>query len=66
MADDKIVCSCRKIVGSRAEFLCRYSRSCARIERVVSDWFPVNIGLRQSNVMSQWLYKVYMDGVVRR
>ena len=25
----------------------------------------VNPGLRQGCVMSQWLFKVYMDGVVR-
>ena len=30
-----------------------------------SEWFPVNVGLRQGSVMSQWLYNVYMDGVVR-
>ena len=31
----------------------------------VSEWFPVNVGLRQGCVMSQWLFNVYMDGVVR-
>ena len=31
----------------------------------VSEWFPVNIGLKQGWVMSPWLFNVYMDGVVR-
>ena len=31
----------------------------------MSEWFPVNVGLRQGCVMSPWLFKVYMDGVVR-
>ena len=30
-----------------------------------SEWFPVNVGLRQGCVMSPWLFNVYMDGVVR-
>ena len=30
----------------------------------MSDWFPVNVGLRQSCVMSPWLFNVYMDGEV--
>ena len=28
----------------------------------MSDWFPVNVGLRQGCVMSPWLFNVYMDG----
>ena len=31
----------------------------------MSEWFPVNVGLRQGCVMSPWLLNVYMDGVVR-
>ena len=31
----------------------------------VSEWFPVNVELRQGCVMSPWLFNVYMDGVVR-
>ena len=31
----------------------------------MSEWFPVNVGLRQGCVMSQWLFNVYMDAVVR-
>ena len=31
----------------------------------VSEWFPVNVGLRQGCVMSPSLFNVLMDGVVR-
>ena len=31
----------------------------------MSEWFLVNIGLRQGCVMSPWLFNVYMYGVVR-
>ena len=31
----------------------------------MSEWCPVNVGLRQGRVMSSWLINVYMDGVVR-
>ena len=31
----------------------------------VSEWFPVNVGLRQGCVMSPWLFNIDMDGVVR-
>ena len=31
----------------------------------MSEWFPVNVGLRQGFVMSPWLFNVDMDGVVR-
>ena len=31
----------------------------------MSEWFPVNVGLRQGCVMYPWLFNVYMDGVVR-
>ena len=31
----------------------------------MSDWFPVNVGLRQRCVMSPWVFNVYMDGMVR-
>ena len=30
-----------------------------------SEWFPVNVGLRQGCVMSPWLFNIYMDGVVQ-
>ena len=41
------------------------SRACVRVRNDVSEWFPVNVGLRQGCVMSPWLFNVYMDGVVR-
>ena len=31
----------------------------------MSEWFPVNVGLRQGCVMSPWLFNVYMNRVVR-
>ena len=41
------------------------SRACVRVGMDVSEWFPVNVGLRQDCVMSPLLRNVYMDGVVR-
>ena len=38
---------------------------CVRAGKDVSEWFQVNVGLRQGCVMSLWLFNVYMDGVVR-
>ena len=32
----------------------------------MSEWFPVNVGLRQACVMSPWLFAWYMDGWVRK
>ena len=40
------------------------SRVCVWVGSDVSEWFPVNVGLRQGCVMSPW-FNVYMDGVVR-
>ena len=31
----------------------------------MSEWFLVNVGLRQGCVMSPWLFHVYMNGMVR-
>ena len=41
------------------------SKACIRVGNDVSEWFKVNVGLRQVCVMSPWLFNVYMDGVVR-
>ena len=41
------------------------SRACVRVGNDVSEWFPVNVGLRQSCVMSPWLFNVYIHGVDR-
>ena len=60
VADAKSVWSWRKIVESSAEFLCRL------VGNDVSEWFRINVGLRQGCVMSPWLFDVYMDGVVQK
>ena len=41
------------------------SKGCVRVVNEVSEWFPVRVGLRQGCVMSPWLFKLYMDGMVR-
>ena len=42
------------------------SRACVQVGNDVSEWFQVNVGLRQGCVMSPWLFNVHMDGVVRK
>ena len=64
VADAKSVWSWRKIVESSAEFSFVDSRACVPMGNDVSEWFSVNVGLRQGCVMSPWLFNVYMDGVV--
>ena len=44
---------------------CIDSRVCVLVGNNVSEWFLVNVGLRQGCVMSRLLFNVYMDGVVR-
>ena len=39
------------------------SRACVQVGDDVSEWFPVNVGLRQGCMMSAWLFNVDMDGV---
>ena len=41
--------------------MCPGGNGCDR----VSEWFPVNVGLRQGCVMSPSLFNVYINGVVR-
>ena len=41
------------------------SRACVPLGNDASEWFLINVGLRQGCVMSPWLFYVYMDGVVR-
>ena len=41
------------------------SRACVRVGYDVSEWFPINVALRQVCAMSLWWINVYMDGVVR-
>ena len=40
-------------------------RACVRVGNDLSEWFPVNVGLRQGCVMSPWLFNAYMDVVIR-
>ena len=39
-------------------------RACDWVSMDVSEWFPVNVGLRMCCVISPWLFNVCMDGVV--
>ena len=41
------------------------SRACVRVGNDVSEWFLVNVGLRQGCVMSPWLFNVYINCMVR-
>ena len=41
------------------------SRACVQVGNDVSEWFPVNVGLRQGCVMYPGLFNVYMDGAVQ-
>ena len=40
------------------------SGACVQVGNDVSEWFLVNVGLRQGCAMSEWLFNVCMDGVV--
>ena len=42
------------------------SRTCVWVRNDASEWFLVNVGLRQGCVMSPLLFNVNMDGVVRK
>ena len=48
------------------KYFYRNSRACVRVNRNVSDYFNVDVGLRQGCVMSPWLFNVFMDSVIRR
>ena len=52
----KSVWSCKKIVKSSA-IIYIDSMACAMVEMDVSEWFPFNVELRQSCLMSPWLLK---------
>ena len=41
------------------------SRACVRVGNDVSEWFLVNVVLKQGCVMYPWLFNVYINGVVR-
>ena len=40
------------------------SRMCVQVGNDVSEWFQVNVRLRQGCMMSPWLFNIYMDDVV--
>ena len=42
-----------------------HNKACVQVGMDVSEWFPVNVGLRQGYVLSLLLFNVYMDGVER-
>ena len=48
----------RKLLKAVQSF-CVDSRACVRVGNDVSEWFPVNVGLRQGCVMSPWLFCIY-------
>ena len=41
------------------------SRACVRVRNEVSEWFKINVGLRQGYLMSPWLFNIHVDGVFR-
>ena len=55
---------CRKLMKVVQNFYAN-SRVCVRVGNDVSEWFPVNVGLRQGCEMSPLLFNVFMYGVVR-
>ena len=68
---DRVCGRCLRVYGVGGK-LCKAvqsfyvdSRACVQVGMDVSEWIPVNVGLRQGCVMSPWLFNVYMDGVVR-
>ena len=38
--------------------------ACVWVGNDVSEWFPVDVGLRQCCVRSPWLFNVHIDGAV--
>ena len=58
-----------KIAESSAEFLCRYGAR-IRVGNDVSEWFPVNVGLRHSCVMSHgclmYIWMVWFESWILR
>ena len=41
------------------------SKACVRVGGETSDWFEIEVGVKQGCVMSPWLFNVFMDGVLR-
>ena len=60
-----VSCSVIKVSVKKAFFYIFLTLIIFRVGNDVSEWFPVNVGLREGCVMSPWLLNVYIDGVVR-
>ena len=41
------------------------SLACIRVKRGESDYFRIDIGVRQECIMSPWLFNVYMKAVMK-
>ena len=41
------------------------SSACVRVKGGESEQFRIDSGVRQGCIMSPWLFKVYMDGVMK-
>ena len=41
------------------------ARAAVRVDGELSEFFDLNVGLKQGCVMSPWLFNLYMDGVIR-
>ena len=59
MADARSVWRWRKLLKAVQSFYVD-SRVCVRVQNDMSEWFPVNVGLRQGCVMSPWLFNIYI------
>ena len=40
-------------------------KACVSVQGQKSDWFGVGQGVRQGCIMSQWLFNILMDNIVR-
>ena len=41
------------------------SEACIKVCRKESEWYGVEVGLRQGCVIFPWLFNLFMDGVMR-
>ena len=41
------------------------SLSCVRVKWGESEWFKIDNGVRKGNIMSPWIFNVYMDAVMK-
>ncbi|WP_435362545.1 reverse transcriptase domain-containing protein, partial [Klebsiella pneumoniae] len=41
------------------------ARAAVRVDNELSEFFSLNVGLKQGCVISPWLFNLYMDGVVK-